>query len=132
MDQITTARALYLLTGLGFLVVGAQVTLFHYRGNFRNPAMWLPVISAPLLGLILLFHWIATPTWLITPLRWLLWLELLGGLIGVTYHVRGVSQRLGGFKLANVLTGPPILLPGLLSFLSVLGLVAIAAGGGRV
>ncbi|HLO03859.1 MAG TPA: hypothetical protein VK191_12190 [Symbiobacteriaceae bacterium] len=132
MDQTTTARALYLLTGLGFLVVGAQVTLFHYRGNFRNPAMWLPVISAPLLGLILLYHWATTPVWLLAPLRWFLWLEFLGGLIGFGYHVRGITQRLGGFKLNNLLTGPPILLPLLLSFLSILGLVALAAGGGAV
>lgn len=130
MDQTSTARALYLLTGLGFLVVGAQVTLFHYRGNFRSRAMWLPVISAPLLGLILLYQWIATPAWLMTPLRWILWLELLGGLIGSYYHIRGITQRMGGFKLANVLTGPPLFLPGLLSYLSILGLIALAAGGG--
>jgi hypothetical protein len=129
MDQTTTARALYLLTGLGFLVVGAQVTLFHYRGNFRNKAMWLPVISAPLLGLILLYHWVATPAWLVTPLRWFHWIELVGGLIGFGFHARGISQRMGGFKLNNVLTGPPILLPLLLSFLSILGLVALSAGG---
>lgn len=132
MDLTGTARVLYLLTGLGYLVVGAQVTLFHYRGNFRSKAMWLPVIGAPLLGLILLYHAAATPTWLISPLRWFLWLELIAGLIGFSFHARGVAQRLGGWKLTNILTGPPIFLPLLLSFLAVLGIVAQFAGGGHV
>jgi hypothetical protein len=128
MDQ-TIARTLILLDAIGFLLLGAQVTLFHYRGNFRNPAMWTPVIGAPLTGLVLLYEAAATPTWLHTPSRWLLWLELLSGLIGFGYHARGVAQRLGGFKLQNVLTGPPILLPLLLSFLAILGLIAV--GGAR-
>jgi len=38
------------LVSLGFIMTGIQVGLFHYRGNFRHPVMWGPVVTAPLLA----------------------------------------------------------------------------------
>lgn len=40
-------RILILFVSLAFMMMGVQVTLFHYRQNFNNKAMWIPVISSP-------------------------------------------------------------------------------------
>jgi hypothetical protein len=119
------AKLLFLTSAFGFVLLGIQVTLFHYRGNFRSLTMWIPVLSAPTLaGLLLLFAlWPAY--WLRVLLFWFLCIEVLGGLFGFTRHLHGITQRMGGLKLNNVLTGPPIMLPLLLSFLSLLGLLGL-------
>ncbi|MEH7387426.1 hypothetical protein V7147_18715 [Bacillus sp. JJ1521] len=63
----TLDRIIVLAMGLLFQVIFVQVTLFHYRQNFRHWSMWIPVLGTPLtlpslvsavsiLGLIVL-HW---------------------------------------------------------------------------
>lgn len=123
----TMARWLILFAAAGFALIGTQVTLFHYRGNFRNPTMWAPVITAPLLALLLLWYGLAPTRGLQVLLVWLLWVETFAGLGGFGMHLRGVSQRLGGVGLNNILTGPPIVLPLTLSAFSALGLMALAS-----
>ena len=44
------ARLYLLLVAIAFLVVGAQVFLFHWRGAFRSKAMYGPVIMAPIIA----------------------------------------------------------------------------------
>ncbi len=46
------SRVILLFTSLALLVIFVQVTLFHYRQNFRHWAMWGPVIGAPVIGLL--------------------------------------------------------------------------------
>jgi hypothetical protein len=118
-------RVVLLFAALAFLLVAVQVSLFHYRGNFRHWTMWTPVIGAPLAALLILGYLFAPAPGLRVLLTWFLWIEALGGLGGFGMHARGITQRLGGFGMNNVLTGPPIVLPLTLSAFSLLGLVAL-------
>lgn len=118
-------RILILFVGAAFLVIGIQVTLFHYRQNFHHKSMWVPVISAPvffLAGIGLTWY---NVLWLQTLFMILMWFGVLAGLIGFYFHFRGVGVRIGGWALRNFLIGPPVALPLMFSALSVLGLIAV-------
>ncbi len=122
------ARVLLLVTSTMFFVVFAQVTLFHYRQNFRHFAMWSPVLEAPILGALTLISVFYLPAWLVPVLNLTLGAGVLSGLAGTYYHVRGVGERVGGYHLNNFLIGPPVGLPLTLSAVSVLGLLALNWG----
>ncbi|MCW2276657.1 hypothetical protein [Heliophilum fasciatum] len=118
-------RTLVLFTSLAFALLAVQVTLFHYRQNFRHWAMWGPVIGLPIAAL-LGFLLVAKETVTMRLLFILaLWLELGSSLLGIYFHGRGVGQRVGGWGLHNIMIGPPLILPMMLSALSVLGLLAM-------
>jgi hypothetical protein len=94
-----------------FLLLGAQVFLFHWRAAFSRTSMYLPVAAAPLLALAALvaaitregaLGWITVAVFAI---------GVLGGLFGVLEHARGVLSRVGGLSLRNIMAGPPTLLP---------------------
>ncbi|MZP30195.1 hypothetical protein GTO91_10790 [Heliobacterium undosum] len=118
-------RLLILFTSIAFAMVAVQVTLFHYRQNFRHYAMWGPVIGLPVAALIGLALTIRdAPIW-----RWLFFFalvaELGSGLAGFYYHAKGIGQRVGGWGVNNVMVGPPPVLPIMVSALSLLGLLAL-------
>ena len=118
-------RILILFVSLAFLVMGIQVTMFHYRQNFNQKAMWVPVVSSPVflvVGLILTWY---NATWLHYLFMGLMWFGVAVGLIGFYFHFRGVGVRGGGWALRNFLIGPPVALPLMFSALSVLGLIAL-------
>ncbi|MFD0710927.1 hypothetical protein [Paenibacillus sp. GCM10027626] len=121
-------RVLILFVSLAFLVIGLQVTMFHYRQNFHHKSMWGPVISAPVIfitGIILTWY---NVTWLRNVFLILMFVGVVEGLVGFYFHFRGVGVRVGGWALRNFLIGPPITLPLMFSALSVLGLIAIYWG----
>ncbi|QKG84424.1 hypothetical protein GXN76_07990 [Kroppenstedtia pulmonis] len=118
-------RILILFVSLAFILLFIQVTLFHYRQNFHQKAMWLPVLASPLFfltGIALTFY---KAPWLSTTFLILMWFGILDGLIGFFYHFRGVGIRVGGWKLRNFLIGPPVILPLMFAALSGLGLIAM-------
>jgi hypothetical protein len=105
------ARLYLLLLAVAFLVVGAQVLLFHWQAAFRAKTMYVPVILAPIVAAVAivtslvrndLTAWVAVAVFAVA---------LVVGLVGVVLHLRGVAQRIGGFTLRNVVAGPPFLLP---------------------
>lgn len=118
-------RILILFVCLAFLIMGIQVTMFHYRQNFNHKSMWVPVISAPIFFIVgIILTWYNAP-WLHTLFLVLMWFGVVAGLIGFYFHFRGVGVRVGGWALRNFLIGPPITLPLMFSALSVLGLIAM-------
>ncbi|MDD2421557.1 MAG: hypothetical protein PHC60_00040 [Heliobacteriaceae bacterium] len=125
LSSWSTGQILIAFTAVAFLLVTIQVTLFHYRQNFRHYAMWGPVIGLPLAALAgLMLTWQNTPFWYWVFLV-LLWVELASGLVGFYLHSRGITQRVGGWGINNVLIGPPPVLPLMVSALAVLGLFAL-------
>ncbi|SHF28630.1 hypothetical protein SAMN05444392_11364 [Seinonella peptonophila] len=117
-------RILILFIGLAFLLMFVQVTMFHYRQNFHQKAMWIPVIAAPVFfiaGIVLAFYQVSWMKWLF---KIFMFIGILDGLIGFYYHFRGVGIRVGGWALRNFLIGPPIILPLVFTALSTLGLIA--------
>ncbi|MGA9174715.1 MAG: hypothetical protein WBZ33_12165 [Thermoactinomyces sp.] len=118
-------RMVILFISLAFLMISIQVTLFHYRQNFHQKSMWIPVIAGPIffvVGLIFSFYRVS---WLSTLFVILMWLGVIDGLIGFYYHFRGVGVRVGGWALRNFLIGPPIILPLMFTALSAFALIAI-------
>ncbi len=124
-DHWSLDRIVILFVSLAFLLIGIQVTLFHYRQNFHNKAMWLPVISSPVFfiaGVVLTWY---NASWMQLLFSMLMWIGVVSGLIGVFFHVRGVGLRVGGWALRNFMIGPPIILPVVFTALSVMGLIAL-------
>lgn len=118
-------RVIILFTGMAFLMIGLQVTLFHYRQNFRNWTMWIPVTATPVLGMlavIISFYNIPAlrSVWLV-----LLAIGALAGLGGFVLHFEGVGERVDGYRFNNFLVGSPITLPLMVMAMSVLGLIAL-------
>src|SRR5215212_10125905 len=91
------ARLYLLLVAVAFLVVGAQVFLFHWRGAFRSKAMYGPVVMAPIIAAAGVaaaivrndvIGWAAVAIFAI---------GVVDGIIGLFLHLRGVPQRLHAF-----------------------------------
>ena len=124
-DEWSLDRIVILAMGLLFLVIFVQVTLFHYRQNFRHWSMWIPVIATPIFGLGLILFVFYNAGWLLYLMTVLLSIGIIAGLFGTYMHIRGVGQRVGGYELRNFLIGPPLTLPALVSAVSILGLIAL-------
>lgn len=118
-------RVIILAMGLLFLVIFVQVALFHYRQNFRHWSMWIPVLATPIFGLFLVLYTFFNANWLLSLLTILLPIGILAGLFGSFMHIKGVGERVDGFKLRNFLIGPPLTLPSMVSAVSLLGLIAL-------
>ena len=121
-------RVMIMAFGLLFLVIFVQVTLFHYRQNFRHWSMWIPVLATPLFGLCMILFAFYDPGWLKSVLSVLLSVGIAAGIYGTYQHIKGVGKRVGGYELRNFMVGPPLALPALISALSVLGLIALYWG----
>lgn len=119
--QKTLAAATALsVPGLAF-----EIYLEHYKGSFGDKWMWTPIVLTPPLtaaGIAGVFSEKAARTWLPA----LSALYALDGAIGVITHVRGVQKRPGGFHepTYNLAMGPPLLAPGSLCLVGMLGLLA--------
>jgi lysylphosphatidylglycerol synthetase-like protein (DUF2156 family) len=118
-------RVIILFTGLAFLLIGLQVTMFHYRQNFRNWAMWLPVAATPVLGVVALVTAFYNLPLLRTVFVILLGIGAVAGIGGFVLHFEGVGERVDGYRINNFLVGPPITLPLMVTAMSVLGIIAL-------
>lgn len=123
-DGWSLDRVVLLFSGIIFLIIFIQVTLFHYRQNFRHWSMWIPVLATPVFGIFLILFSFYYADWLSLLVTILLTIGVVAGLFGTFMHIRGVGQRVDGYKLRNFLIGPPLTLPGLISGMSILGLLA--------
>lgn len=127
-DGWPLGRVIILFTFFVSLLIFLQVTLFHYRQNFRDWSQWVPVIALASLALVAILFSIWNLAWIRTVFIALCSIEALGGLYGTYRHVRGVGQRVDGYRLNNFLVGPPAVLPLLISATGVLGLLAVYWG----
>jgi lysylphosphatidylglycerol synthetase-like protein (DUF2156 family) len=118
-------RILILFVGLAFFMIFIQVTLFHYRQNFRHWSMWIPVLATPVFGILAVALAFYNIGWLRTTLAWLLAVGIVAGMFGTYMHIKGVGERVGGYELRNFLIGPPLTLPAMVTAMSTLGLFAL-------
>jgi hypothetical protein len=116
------------VTAVGLAGTIGEAGLLHFRGNFQNPAMYLPVtvppVASALLGAAAL-----RPGRLINHLaRWWLRLTALLGFVGAGFHVYGVSRNMGGWRnwSQNILNGPPLPAPPSFTGLALAGLAALS------
>ncbi len=118
-------RTMAILAGFASIVSGFEAYTQHQRGHFWSRWMWTPVGLTP-------FMMAATAAAVFSRRAARLFLpvvslsSLVDGLIGFGYHLRGIGRLPGGYKLGryNIVIGPPIFAPLLMSSVGVLGLLA--------
>ena len=121
---VTAARQLNRAAGTLAFSVLADSGVEHYRGSFKNKAMFTPlIVSALTLGMSL--HGTADTRPIAHRARDISYiLAAATGLLGSGFHVYNVGKRTGGFSWQNLFYGAPlgapiaILLAGLLGFCS--------------
>lgn len=118
-------RVVLLFSALAFLLVFIQVTMNHYRQNFRHWSQWMPVIALPILSLVAFVVTASNGEGSRTLLMVLCYIGVVEGLFGFYKHLHGVGERVDGYRLHNFLVGPPIILPLLVTSLSGLALLAL-------
>jgi hypothetical protein len=105
--------------------LGFEVYLEHYKASFGDRWMWTPIVLTPpltLAGIAAIFSERAARTVLPAVSA----LYAADGLVGVVTHLQGVARKPGGFRNAeyNLVMGPPLLAPGSLFAIGVLGMLA--------
>lgn len=119
-------RVILLFTGIAFLIISLQVTLFHYRQNFRHWAMYGPVVAGPVVGILAIALTFYNQPQLRSLLAILFFAGAALGVAGSVYHINGIGQRVGGYQESqNFLVGPPLTLPMMVAAMSILGLIAL-------
>lgn len=127
-DHWELGRAVVVFAAVAYVVVGVQLSLYHWAGGFRHRVMWAPVLLTPVIVLGALagalrrespWGWIALA---------LLVVGVVDGLIGLAYHIRGTRSQIGGLSVRNVLSGPPPMLPVAYAALGALGIGGLVWG----
>ncbi len=119
-------RVALLFTGVAYVAIWIQVALFHWGGAFHRWQMWIPVLFAPILGIIgLVLGLVITPA--LATLGYVLFgVGVLGGLLGTYYHFSAIGHYVLGYTTRNFIAGPPPTLPIVFAALSAFGILAIA------
>jgi hypothetical protein len=102
-----------------------EIYLEHYKGSFGDKWMWTPIWLTPPLTAAGIAGFVS-PKAARTVLPLFGGLYALDGLIGIYTHFRGVEKRPGGFHEAhyNLVMGPPLLAPGSLAMVGMMGVLA--------
>jgi hypothetical protein len=118
-------RTLAATVAASALPLGFEMYLEHYKGSFGDPWMWSPIVTSPVLSLVA-GAGVASPRAARTVLPAVSALYALNGVIGTVTHVRGVHRKPGGFSepTYNLVMGPPLLAPGSLILVGLVGLLA--------
>jgi hypothetical protein len=118
-------RSLSGVTAFAAAVTTAEIYLEHYRASFGNKMMWSPIIVTPPV-MVAGIGGVFSRKWAKTYLPITALIYTANGLLGEYYHARGVARRPGGFQQAtyNLAMGPPIMAPGLMTIVGMLGVLA--------
>ena len=119
-------RSFAFVTGAAGLASMVEVAQEHYTGSFGQRVM----VTPPLCCLILAVAGFGGAVFPAVAQAWLPWAALLlvaDCAVGFGFHLRGVARKPGGWRrnvVTNLVMGPPILAPLVLSMASVFGLIA--------
>ncbi len=118
-------RSMALIAAFAAIVSGFEAYAQHIRGAFSHWLMWTPVALTPPMALAAAAA-IASKRAARTLLPFVSLVSLVDGIIGFGFHIRGVQRMPGGFRLGqyNIVMGPPIFAPLLMSIVGILGLLA--------
>jgi hypothetical protein len=119
--HITAARRLNKSAGMLAASVLADSAVEHYRGSFRNPAMFAPLVSS-LLTLAVSAHGVCDRRPGAHTARDTIYaLAGLTGTVGTGFHLYNVGKRPGGVSWLNLFFGAPIGAPFALALAGLLG-----------
>ena len=118
-------RTLALTTALTAPPLGFEMYLEHYKASFGDLWMWSPIVTSPLVAAAGLAGFRSQRA-ARTVLPAVSALYALNGAIGTITHLRGVQRRPGGLHepTYNLLMGPPLLAPGSLMLVGMIGILA--------
>ena len=115
------------LGALGLLGTAAEAWLFHFRGAFQDPFMYVPIIVPPAAAVALVRAIPGRDSRRHALARALLRGTAIVGIAGVGFHAFGVQRGMGGWRnwTQNVLDGPPLPAPPAFTGLAFVGLSAL-------
>ncbi|WP_254453292.1 hypothetical protein [Siccirubricoccus sp. G192] len=121
-------RLLAGLAATGLAGTSAEAALFHFRGAYHDPFMFVPVALPPVAAALLARA--AAEPGRRRPrrlARWWLRLTALLGFAGVGFHAFGIHRNMGGWRnwSQNILNGPPLPAPPSFTGLALAGLAAL-------
>lgn len=118
-------RSLSGLTSVGAVVTGLEIYMEHDRASFGNSMMWIPIALTPALSAAGMGG-VFSKRLAKTALPAVSALVLANSLQGTYLHIRGISQRPGGWRMAryNAEMGPPVFAPLLFGLVGGMGLLA--------
>jgi hypothetical protein len=120
-------RSLSGLTAFAAVVTTSEIYLEHYRASFGNKMMWSPIVVTPPV-VVAGIGGVFSRRWAKRYLPVAAVVYTANGLLGEYYHARGVARRPGGFSeetaVYNLAMGPPIVAPGLMSIVGMMGILA--------
>ena len=122
--HITASRAFNQSSALLALSVLADSTVEHYRGLFRNPAMFTPLLSATL-SLLAGLHGGRDRASRSHPVRRGIYgFATVAGIAGTGFHLYNVTKRAGGWSWNNLFYAAPLGAPTALLLSGGLGAIA--------
>jgi hypothetical protein len=112
-------------TAVSAFPLGLEMYLEHYKGSFGDVWMWSPILTSPVLGAAAAAG-VRSPRVARTLLPAASLVYAINGVIGTVTHLRGVQRKPGGFSepTYNLVMGPPLLAPGSLVLVGLIGLLA--------
>ncbi len=120
-------RTMALVTAFSSIVSGLEAYSQHSRGDFSDRWMWTPVWLTPP-GVAAAAASLASERAARSVLPLTSLASLADGAIGFALHLRGIRRMPGGYGIGqyNVVIGPPVFAPLLVTSVGVLGLFASA------
>ena len=130
MDTLAAIRR-WLLVVLWFGLIGAGIELVLLE-HYESPAQWTPLVSVALAMIVLVWHGRRADRLSIRALQATMVLFLAAGVVGAGLHLRGAAEfqleidpsqgRWELIKKSMRAKAPPILAPGLMMQLGLIGL----------
>ena len=120
-------RTMSLLAAVSAVASGFEAYAQHERGAFRHWLMWTPVYLTPIATVAGVGGFFSKRVARLG-LPAVAVASLLDGAIGFYYHLKGIRNLPGGFRLGqyNVVIGPPIFAPLLTGMVGIMALIASA------
>jgi len=117
-------RSMAVVTGVSAIVSGFETYVQHRRGAFSHWLMWTPVWLTPPVALAAAAA-VVSERAARRALPVISIVSLADGIIGFGYHIRGIRNLPGGFRLGryNIVMGPPVFAPLLTCTVGVTGLL---------
>nr|WP_246332020.1 hypothetical protein [Sphingomonas chungangi] len=120
-EIVTAARRLNRAAGTIAASVLVDSAMEHYRGDFRNKAMWTPIVTSAL-SIGVSVHGHVDGRHGAHPLRDTVYVAAgLTGLVGTAFHIYNVTKKVGGFSWQNLFYSAPIGAPAAISLSGLMG-----------
>ncbi len=121
---VMAARGLNRAAGIIATSVLIDSAMEHYRGNFYNPAMLTPLVTASL-SIAVSVHGLSDNRHRAHPVRDVVYVAAGAvGAIGTAFHLFNVTKKVGGFDWQNLFYSAPLGAPAAMSLAGLMGFLA--------